>query len=991
MFLFDKLFRRAGDTSFQSVQERHQRFRDLIEKNNLVLELIADAGEKLSGEFIFDIQYLKTLASRLSDASRSVVYDLNAMTGNRYPALVPVLDGIEAEVRAVLESRTLIPRSELVIPLSKVSGELADAVGEKMARLGDLQQRGLCLVPDGFAVTAYAFQQLVEAVAGKPELAKWLELPVDADDASLDEASAALQEQVRRSRLSDELVRAIRGEAAQLEKRNPDCLLALRSSALGEDGMLSFAGQHTTLLGIRSDRVLPGYLEVVASLFAPGAMRYRRHNSLPPAGGVMAVGCLCLIDARSAGVLYTLDPTQPEKDLMRVTAVHGLGKSVVEGTAETDQFLIGRSPPHQVLSRKLGRKRHRTIVDGERGVAPVAVDEEQAGLPALDDDALAELAATALRIERYMKCAQDIEWAFDRQGRLFILQTRPLRIARKSVPAARRTSEYESERTVLMRGRGEVACRGVAFGRVVLVDDATDLEKIPDSAVLVTRRSRPSLAAALPRAGAVITDIGTATGHLATVAREFRIPAIMDTEVATRTLREEQEVTVDAEENVIYLGRVEELIHRHLLNDAIDEDRPEFRSLRRLLRKVAPLNLKDPQSSRFAPENCSTYHDIIRFAHEKAVDELIRGYSIPFSRRGRGVFRLELPIPLDLVLVDLGGGLAPGTVSFEVQPSQLASRPLLDLLDGLGAEGVWNSEPADMDLDGFMSSATRANALSSPLAAPPQQNLALIDSSYLNLNLKLGYHFNIVDCYRSEKRNDNFIYFRFAGGVTEMTRRSRRAEILQQILETFDFVVDRKGDLVIGRIKKVSAEAMTERLQMIGRLIGFTRQLDIYLRDESLVKKLVNGFLNGKYHPAEAIEVGSVQRGIQMKNGDRVLVLDDEAIVCERLKDYLEKNGYQVETFTDSQQATERLQQERFDVVVTDLKMKGPTGLDVLHFVRRMGQGTQVIMITGYATMDATREAEYGDVFDFICKPFQMEDLGAAVKKAAKKARKFRG
>jgi pyruvate,water dikinase len=806
-----------------------------------------------------------------------------------------------------------------------------------------------------------------------------------------EEASRFLQDQILKTRIPDKLARAIREEANRLEKRNPDCLLALRSSALGEDGTLSYAGQYTTLLGVSTRRVLPGYLEVIASLFAQGAMKYRRHNGLPPAGGAMAVGCLCLVDARSAGVLYTLDPVQPQRDLMRVTAVHGLGKTVVEGTGETDQFVVTRGRPQGVVSRALGRKRSRYVVAGGEGVTLAEADDDQACLPALKDEELAELADTALRIERYMKCAQDIEWAFDRQGRLFILQTRPLRIDDKSVSEQPSAGEVGGEHTVLMRGLGEVACRGIAFGRVVLFDDSTSIERLPDNAVLVARYSRPSLAAALPGASAVITDIGTATGHLATVAREFRIPAVVDTGIATRTLRDGQEVTVDAEENVIYLGQVKELLHRHLLSDATYQDKSEFRSLRRLLRKVAPLHLKDPQSPRFAPGNCSTYHDIIRFAHEKAVEELVRGYSIKSSRRSRSVYRLDLPIPLDLVLVDLGGGLHPGAAPPTVEISQVTSRPLLDLLDGLGSEGVWNSEPADMDLNGFMASATRSQTLTGPLAAAPQQNLALIDANYLNLNLKLGYHFNIVDCYLAEKRNDNFIYFRFAGGVTEMTRRSRRAAVLQQILEKYDFMVDRKEDLVIGRIKKISAEAMTERLRMIGRLIGFTRQLDVYMRDESLVIQLVNGFLNGNYHTASCIEEVSGKRGIEMKNSQKVLVLDDEEIVCERVKGYLEKNGYQVETFTESSPAMERLQQERFDVVVTDLKMKGPTGLDVLHFVRRQGQGTQVIMITGYATMDASREAEYGDVFDFICKPFQMDDLGTAVKKAAKKARKLRG
>ena len=128
-----------------------------------------------------------------------------------------------------------------------------------------------------------------------------------------------------------------------------------------------------------------------------------------------------------------------------------------------------------------------------------------------------------------------------------------------------------------------------------------------------------------------------------------------------------------------------------------------------------------------------------------------------------------------------------------------------------------------------------------------------------------------------------------------------------------------------------------------------------------------------------------------MKNNVEVLVLDDEEIVGERVKAHLEKNDYTVEVFTDSTNALKRLDQKRFDVVVTDLKMKGPTGLDVLQFVRKRGGGTQVIMITGYPTVEAAREAEYADVVGFIEKPFQMNALAALVKKAAKKASKLKG
>jgi two-component system, NtrC family, nitrogen regulation response regulator GlnG len=119
-----------------------------------------------------------------------------------------------------------------------------------------------------------------------------------------------------------------------------------------------------------------------------------------------------------------------------------------------------------------------------------------------------------------------------------------------------------------------------------------------------------------------------------------------------------------------------------------------------------------------------------------------------------------------------------------------------------------------------------------------------------------------------------------------------------------------------------------------------------------------------------------------------VMVLDDESTVCERLKDFLEKKGMMVETFVDSSTAVERLSQKRFHVVVTDLKMKGPTGLDILVAVKKQNLPTQVIIITGYRTFEATRAAEYVGAYAFLDKPFHMDELYALVEKAAKKARR---
>ena len=119
-----------------------------------------------------------------------------------------------------------------------------------------------------------------------------------------------------------------------------------------------------------------------------------------------------------------------------------------------------------------------------------------------------------------------------------------------------------------------------------------------------------------------------------------------------------------------------------------------------------------------------------------------------------------------------------------------------------------------------------------------------------------------------------------------------------------------------------------------------------------------------------------------------VLVLDDEAIVCERLKDYLEKKGIMVESFTNSEKALEKLKEKTFDVIITDIKMQGPSGIDVLVTVKKEAYRSEVIIITGYGSFETFRQAEYVGAFEFISKPFQMSEIYNLVKKAAKKARR---
>jgi pyruvate,water dikinase len=970
---FAELFARPRQDAVETLRTRFAKFRHLLETNDRVLRLIAAADESLGGEYLFDAQYLNTLESELSEAVMAVVYDLAEVSGNRYPGLMSAFERVRTAVQASLEPRRAGCGLPWTVAIDELGTEFAEAVGEKMARLAELRRRlGLC-VPDGFVITARACGQ----VLANPSVA----LELDRLRQGRPDAARRLREAIQSTNVPTEVVSAIK---AALSSHRRSARFAVRSSALGEDGTLSYAGQHTTLLNVPRDRVLPAWLEVVASLFSKRALEYRAQHRLPIPGADMAAGCLLMVPAVCSGVIYSLDPGTGETGALVVSATRGLGAPLVAGVGVADTFRLSRAVPHRVLSRQPGDQQQMCVPAANEGVTSAPVPPEQRGSPVVPDETLAELAATAIRVERHMRCPQDIEWALDLTGTIVLLQARPLRLGPQARPHADALRSARSGHPILLSGQGDVACRGVGAGPVFVAgEDDSHGDYVPGD-VIVSRLARPSLSALVATASALVCDAGSVTGHLATVAREYRVPTIVGTRDATRLLPAGIAVTVDADENTVYEGTVEELLHYQLLRHRPYQETREFRALRRMLRHVAPLHLRQPGARGFDATQCRTYHDIIRFAHERALVELGRLDGIKLDGRHSSARTLDLDIPLDLVVIDLGGGLSATGHGRTVTVSQVTSRPLAVLLEGLLTPGVWSTNPAEMDLEGFMASATRAGPLTVAGAdSAVRRNVAIVAADYLNLNLRVGYHFNVVDCCLGKNPEDSHIFFRFIGGVTDSARRARRARLLAAILGHHGFRTEVHGELVIARLQGAPAGLCEDRLRMVGRLVGFSRQLDIVLRDEDTVDRLAASFLLGEYGTQ-----GTHARSGKMQTDLDVMVLDDESTVCERLKEFLEKSGMRVETFVDSHAAVERLSHKRFQVVVTDLKMAGPTGLDVLLAVRNQNLSTQVIIITGYRTFEAARTAEYVGAYAFLDKPFRLEALRDLVKKAAKRAQK---
>ncbi len=818
------------------------KFQKILELNNQVLELMADMGDKLGGDYIFDRQYILSSCQRISDLVNKLIYNLNSLAPKKYTELNEVFRRINTEIEEELAGRLVISHTAYIMRYELITRDFSDVVGGKNANIAELKNQLGLDTPDGFAITTRAYQTFLEHnnLAEKiAEITKaWSEKEVSGNKASAD-----IQSLILAGTMPNKVRKAVERALLHLQEAtgNKRLYLAIRSSAWGEDSEHTFAGQYLSLLNQPQANVPNCYKEVLASTYSVSAMEYRQEKGFLEQEVAMAVACQNMIDASKSGVLYTLDPLHPERDVLLITATWGLGAPVVSGKVRADQYTLSRNYPHELTTLDIVRKTERLVPKKGGGCETLPIPHDVQMRSCLSDEEVKQIAETGLMIEKYFKKPQDIEWAFDQNRRLIILQTRQLNVRGAFARMVEDISSAVTGYPVIFAHKGVIAQNGIATGKVFMVRDDKDLDRFPQGAILVARRTSPRFARVMRKANGIITDIGSPTSHMSTIAREFKVPTIVNTEIATECLKPGQLITLDAEDNVVYVGIVKELLYYHFAEEAFEETY-EYRLLRRLLKRIAPLNLVDPVGSNFVPKACKTFHDITRFIHEKAVEELMELNYYSHRDSDTPGRKLKSDIPLDLIIIDIGEGLAKETDSKIVRPEQIVSRPMYAFLSGLNMPGFWNSDPMSVDFGSFMSSLTRT--FSSNLASPKfiGQNLAVISKTYANISLRLGYHFNMIDSYISENINDNYAYFRFLGGVTDQVRRSRRVEFIAQILEKNDFRVDLHGDLVVARVKKLVPEAMQKKVHTIGQLVAFTRQLDVQMNSDQQIERFVIEF-----------------------------------------------------------------------------------------------------------------------------------------------------
>ncbi|HEY0840878.1 MAG TPA: phosphoenolpyruvate synthase, partial [Vulgatibacter sp.] len=387
-------------------------------------------------------------------------------------------------------------------------------------------------------------------------------LAVD-DPTALRAASNELQRKIRAAPMPEEVRAAIASAYGELARRAPeggDPFVAVRSSATVEDAaQASFAGMFRSHLNVRgADELVAKVQDCWASGLGARVLFYRIKQGLGAAERLVAVVVQRMVNSDRSGVMFTVDPAAGDPGSIVIEAAFGLGETVVGGQVEPDHFVV-RKRDLEILERSIADKRFELVRDPEGGGnTRRRLPPERAEAPSLSDDEVRAVAEMGLRAEHHYGAPQDVEFASE-AGTLHLVQTRPVTTA--TTPAAAAPEEAvgrapgPSTHEALVRGLGTGP--GVASGRVRVLRSPDEGGRFKDGEILVAPMTTPDWVPFMRRAAAIVTDSGGTTSHAAIVSRELGLPCIVGTRDATTTLRDGQEVTVNAPEGAVYAGKAE--------------------------------------------------------------------------------------------------------------------------------------------------------------------------------------------------------------------------------------------------------------------------------------------------------------------------------------------------------------------------------------------------------------------------------------------------
>ncbi|MCP4673173.1 MAG: hypothetical protein GY857_17920, partial [Desulfobacula sp.] len=630
------------------LREKYESFKTLLDHDKKAHEFMAELEDIFYNQKKYDFQAVIKIYNQFAASVSGMVEELLKMCPSNYWSLKDYFKKFDFYIRFMLAPPEFDFSPPFTIDFNKISSFNEAIAGKKAFCLSHLNQELHLPTPGGFVVTTNAFHYFLQVNDLQEVINKKLTKLDIGNLTSLEQTSYEIRQIIINADVPDDIVIAVDNSLKEFrEKAAADCRFALRSSAVKEDGKISFAGQYDTLLNVEEKDIIEGYKRVIASKYSSQALFYRVSHGILDHDTPMAVLIIEMVDSKSSGVIYTKDVENPLSNDLLIHSIWGQGELLVDGEAGCDIITIAKDQPDKITDIKIASKKKQMVLSQNSMIQNSDSSKIDVGKTCIIDtqqnkindlsleqtDALT-LAEWAISLEKHFNKPQDIEWCqakpdtedkADKSGKLFILQSRPLNIKPGKIQTLVKTDRVSKNKidNQIICSKAQTVCHGVGSGHVYRLEQLSQITDIPDNSVLVVKHALPQFVMAINKVNAIIIETGSFASHFASIAREFEVPAIVNLNYGFNNLVQGDLVTVDADKCIVYDGVPAPLMEQaNPLKSNIFKESTFMVKLQYVINFAAQLKLTDPDSNSFSPEACRSLHDIIRFTHETAVREM---------------------------------------------------------------------------------------------------------------------------------------------------------------------------------------------------------------------------------------------------------------------------------------------------------------------------------------------------------------------------------
>jgi pyruvate,water dikinase len=529
----------------------------------------------------------------------------------------------------------------------------------------------------------------------------------------------------------------------------------------------------------------------------------------------------------ASGVAYPSKEAEAAEALS-IKAVWGWWPAVQDGTVWARRYRVAQGRVTEFTAPETGPQERWLTYHPEQGFVMEPLPQKLQEQPCLEAGEAQVIADYYSLLHTHYPALQEVEWGLGPHREVVILRSLPhegpsFQEAPGPKPPA---GPLFSQGLTIYPGRAA----GPAFR--LDVDHLPDNLEIPAGAILFANRPALSLAPLLDRIAALVVETGEPQGHLAFLVRERRLPAIFALGEDTSQIPAGLEVSVDAGLLEVWAGPVAPAAPA-----AAGEPPWAGKLLQHLSPWLFPLHVGLP-GKRSTPEACQSLHDLLSYASAVRRSEMFC-----FTLRGdldrKDAVNLITGRLVPILVIDAGGGLSArgASVTFE----EVSSIPFRTFLGGMMSIPWPKARP--LNVKGFISVIGVTSTTPQAEDQLRRISFALLSREYMNFSLCLGYHASTIEAYLGNNLDSNYIRFHYEGGAASIDRRLRRLQLIGEILVHLGFQVTVTGDLLDGILAGETEPRLLKKLEILGRLEVYTKQMDMVMSDEAAVSSYVTGFL----------------------------------------------------------------------------------------------------------------------------------------------------